>query len=527
MKETKIESGAENKSKTVDNFPVKDLLESERAQSTDGAPVHTNLQNAVRKKIDIAEIMVATATYEDSNIKYQPIQQLVTYPLKRKIYFETIAHLETELQMFDEEELCAFLAHTKTEMDKIDIGPINTDILTKTANKTNDVITRLKSNDTSLELQKYKETYDKIMGNFKNKNFTISEKFKQEHSISTEEDAIQLLAEMAISDMIYQKEQNAVINEQITPQITVIINNTINQKKEFPITRTDGKKTTTDIVQMKKLSVHSGNERQTFMLAGAPACGKGTILEKVLIKANGELGIDPSDIVKINTDSHRVLVSEGVDLGNDKKKHASLNNDESSFITSLAYEKMRGRIAKNSAPHLLIDGVVLSQSRMDLGLAFNGNLDITVVTLNVDESLNRAYSRGEKEGRFVHTDYLVKSHETVSKNVIDLINNEQLQNKPIKVTIYDNNGVAPNEEPHLVAEVNLKTKIAMVQDPARLMSFHDKMYGTSPTIKDQLTIVKSGKSADERVSNMFQKSGIQNNISDNNLNASGQNFELN
>ena len=27
------------------------------------------------------------------------------------------------------------------------------------------------------------------------------------------------------------------------------------------------------VIQMKKLSIHPGNERQTFLLAGAPACG--------------------------------------------------------------------------------------------------------------------------------------------------------------------------------------------------------------------------------------------------------------
>lgn len=519
MKESKIESSSEPSSKNVPNFPVKDLLERERQQHTNGA-VHSNLQNALRKKIDIAEIMVATATYENSNIQYQSIQKLVTYPLKRKIYFEIIAHLETELQIFDEEELYVFIEYVKTEIDKLDIDSLNIEIETQTTNKTNEIMARLQSGDASPEIQEYRVMYDKMIANFNNRNFIISEKFKRENGISTDDEAIQKLTQMAIFDMIYQKEQNFAIRRHITPHINNIIDVAIVQNREFVVTKKEGTTIETEIIHMKRLSVHSGNERQTYMLAGAPACGKGTILAKILTKAMEEHRIHPSDIVKINTDTHRALVSAGLDLGEDKKMHVSLNNDESSYITSLAYEKMAEKIAQNSAPHLLIDGVSPAQDRIALGLASDGNLDITVVTLNVDESLNRAYSRGEKIGRFVQTDYLIQSHKTVSKSVIGLINNKNFQGKSMQVTLYDNNGVAFDEEPYLVATIDLENCVADVQDPARLMDFHDKMYGgEEPAIKDQLTILKSsGDSSKQRVQNMFEKSGIAYTISSSNLN---------
>ena len=516
MKENSIESSVGSKPGAVPNLPVKDRLESERIQSVIDVPVHSNLQNALRKKIDIAEIMVATATYEGLNVKYSPVQQLITYPLKRRVYFEVIAHVETELQICDEEELYALVAYVSSEINKTDIPAAHAEISTKTQRMTDSVMSRIKSEDRSTDLQAYGDLYDKIMSNYSNGKFTVCEKFMRENSIATNSEAVEILAKMAIFDKIYQTIQRDAIQQQIIPAIDQIISTAISQGAQSPVMK--GAEET--VIQMKKLSIHPGNERQTFLLAGAPACGKGSILAKVLIQAHTDLGIDPSDLVKINTDSHRVLVSQNSDLGDDKKLHVSLNNDESSYITTLAYDKMREKIANNSAPHMLIDGVAPTQDRIHLGLSSDGHLDIAVVTLDVDESLRRADSRGEKCGRFVQTDYLIKSHEVVSEAVFNLIKDRSLQDKSVTLTLYDNNDVSLGEEPTFVVQVDFKTKSATVESPAFLMAFHDKMYGDRSSIKNQFNVIKQGKSVEQRASDIFQTAGIADNLSDKHLDAS-------
>lgn len=476
----------EKRLRFVKNIPASSLLEKIKV----GEEIeyeHTNLQNAKRSKIDIAEIMSCNADYSKiSDPKYPTVQSLVTYPITRSVFFETIATIETELQIGEEADLFHYVDVIHNKVSETDFKGYETEITTKAEQKTDQILNAIKSNERhNPAFDRYLAVYNRIKSNFDNQNYQVSDRFLQEHNISTREEAFELLVKMTIEDMIYNEEMKNCIKNTVIPIVQNVIDDFIQNNEQFPVH--DIKGNVVGHEPLKRLSMHQGNERMTFMLAGAPASGKGTILVKIFDDAKTKYGIDEKDMVKVNTDSHRLLVCKGYEekLGEKKTLHVSLNNDESAYITALCYERMNQKINANNAPHMLIDGVAPDESRVKLGTENDGKLEISIITVDRNKSIKRAQERGDKTGRYVQTSYLLNAHRSVSEKTYNLVGNTDLiGKKDITVSIYDNN-VPYGQSPINLAYIDIKNGNAIIYDPDRLAEFRGKIKAEPITTKEQ------------------------------------------
>ncbi|VEB33823.1 coiled-coil protein [Legionella sainthelensi] len=462
--------------KYIENVPATHVLEMIKS-GIEPIYTHTNLQSCQRPKLDIAEIMACNAVYSKTEKpKYPTVQSLITYPIERIVYFDTIATTETEVQCGEELDLYKYVDFIYDKVSKINFKEFEHTI-TETAQinalKAYNAIHNKEQLDPSLA--KYKEVYDRIKAAFESELYQVSNKFLLKHHVNPEE-AFPLLVKMTLEDMIYNEEMKKCIESYITPKIKEIINQIIADETPFPIH--DAKGTIIGEAPLQKLSVHQGSERLTLMLAGAPASGKGTILAKVLHEAKTTNGIDERDMVKINTDTHRILVCHGrqEQLGTNNELHVSLNNDEASYITLMGYEKMRQKISQDSAPHMLIDGVAPANDRIQLGTQNNGKLEISIVTVDPECSVKRAQQRGESTGRYVQTSYLINSHRNVTLSTYEMLSNKELiGNKNIQISIYDTN-VPHGTTPVYIAWIDMKDKKAEIYDSEKLAEFRGKRH---------------------------------------------------
>ncbi|MCS5708464.1 hypothetical protein CC99x_006035 [Candidatus Berkiella cookevillensis] len=176
-----------------------------------------------------------------------------------------------------------------------------------------------------------------------------------------------------------------------------------------------------DIIKKKqypRMSVHARDDRHTYMMMGAPACGKGVALGRAAILAEETHQVAWRDVCKINTDDHRAIVTQGQHLGQDTKIHAQLSNVESMIITSIANQKYNQKLKSGGAPHLLIDTVMPLMRKFNIGLEQDGQLHVFAVTAPVDESLKRMVARGQDTGRYVSSNYVIQAHQSVSNDLI-------------------------------------------------------------------------------------------------------------
>ena len=470
--------------KFIENVPAIKVLEMIKS-GVKPEYVHTNLQSAQRPKIDIAEIMACNGVYGLGKPQYPSVQSLITYPIERLVYLDTIATLETEVQCGEEFDLYKYVEYVHKEISKTDFKPFEQQIR-ETAQSTAELAFEAihKQEELDPSFAKYNGVYDRIKAAFESGQYQVSEKFLSKHNIS-KEDAFPLLVKMTIEDMIYNEEMKKCIQQNVTTGIQAIIEDAIVMKIPFPIHDPKGNEIREEPLQ--KLSLHEGNERVTFILAGAPASGKGTILACLLQEAKEKKNIDERDMIKINTDTHRLLVCHGYQekLGVNQELHVSLNNDEASYITLMGYEKMRHKINLNSAPHMLIDGVAPSDDRIQLGTQNNGKLEISIVTVDPDKSIKRAQDRGESTGRYVQTSYLINSHRNVTIATYDLLLNQELLGaKDIQISIYDNN-VPKGSDPVFVAWIDMKDKVVEIYEPEKLSEFRGKRHIEPVLNRDQ------------------------------------------
>ncbi|ARM34659.1 hypothetical protein B0B39_14515 [Legionella longbeachae] len=493
--------------KYIENVPATHVLEMIKS-GIEPIYTHTNLQSCQRPKIDIAEIMACNAVYSNTEKpKYPQVQSLITYPIERIVYFDTIATIETEVQCGEELDLYKYVDYIYDKVSKIDFKDFEHAIKETaqvTALKAFNAIHNKEGLDPSLA--KYKEVYDRIKAAFESGLYQVSNKFLLKHHINPEE-AFPLLVKMTIEDMVYNEEMKKCIQSNITPEITKIINKVVAEETLFPIH--DAKGTIIGEAPLQKLSLHEGAERLTLMLAGAPASGKGTILAKVLYEAKITNGIDERDMVKINTDTHRILVCQGrqEQLGTNNELHVSLNNDEASYITLMGYEKMRQKISQNSAPHMLIDGVAPANDRIQLGTQNNGKLEISIVTVDPESSVKRAQQRGETTGRYVQTSYLINSHRNVTLSTYEMLSNQELiGNKNIQVSIYDTN-VPHGSTPLYVAWIDIKDKKAEIYDSVKLAEFRGKRLIEPILNREQFFSRSMKRSLSMSSSELLSKSG--------------------
>lgn len=225
---------------------------------------------------------------------------------------------------------------------------------------------------------------------------------------------------------------------------------------------------------LQRLSVRTREERHTFMLTGAPACGKGTIVATMELQAKELFGINWDDTIKINSDNHREIVSIASGMGDDISMHAKLNNAEAKYISNLAYKRVQEQLDKGEGHHLLIDTVSPSKDKLGLGIQNSGSLHVACVSVPVDISVERAFKRGQEIGRYVGSNYLIGAHKMVStnllKNVVD-----KCKDTGATLSIFNTN-VPRGEQPIQAMHLDLSTNTAVICDDDAMALIYGKKH---------------------------------------------------
>jgi hypothetical protein len=411
----------------------------------------TNLRHANRSSHEIAEIAAATG---ESNI-----HKLITYPPHRLALLLTACIVQTEIRLESDEALFKSVQ----EIYRNTVKPIlkENKILQASCEleaKKMALIALDASADTETPYYNIaKELHDTILSRYHagdyvpHKYFDIYDSGSGELLDSSPEEAVKEIIYRAVSDRIYQ----VIVYQNIVNIIEPAIDKKIDDKSS----------------PYRRLSQHAGQARHTFMLSGPPACGKGTANALIEIQAEVEYGIAWDNIIKVNTDVYRDIVSSHAITGEEKEISVSLNGTEASAITTMVQERITQKLKVGRVPHVLFDGANPGMDRLEFGTNHDGHMHLVVVTAPVEVSIARAFSRGLETGRYVMTEFMLNSHRTISAELFKRLSS--FQGKNLEFVILDTN-VDINELPKKIMDGNMKEGVACVFDKDALALFCGK-----------------------------------------------------
>ena len=177
-----------------------------------------------------------------------------------------------------------------------------------------------------------------------------------------------------------------------------------------------------DHIVEELLSNGSTSTNTVYLLGGAPANGKSTLLDSgSLPHPNGILTIDPDEIKKKIYEYKLMLMSENQGI---RESAAAFIHEESSFISKILQEKARERKFD-----YVLDGVNDGKfEKISEKIAKIKRYGVRVradyVTLDTELSIKLAISRAEKTGRSVPLDFVNNMNSEISILIPELIKNK-------------------------------------------------------------------------------------------------------
>jgi hypothetical protein len=462
----------------------------------------TAIKNAYRNELEIGEILSASGKeFALDSINFNPQRLSLLY---------TAAVVQTEAKIKDEAHLHAASKQLYEKiifptMPEIDI----TEYIEHQTKIVNDSLNKFKKGklDSNNELYSLIEKQYIRVKERANQGLYIPGFFNKGETIDS---AVVKL----VVDKLYRKD----ISKKIEHMVEAKILEAIDKGMEIAVAEksNDGKEHTVNI-PLTKISTHKNKERETFILAGPPACGKGTINALFEIEAKNK-GIAWDDVVKLNTDNHRAIVASAGELGPDITRHALLNNDEAYFITQETKKRLDEKIAKGKSPHIFLDTVGLSQEKINFGLRNEGNLNVKIITLKPEEAVKRAEARGKQTGRYVSVKYMLESHKHTGNNIISMLNKNKGQK--IHYEVYDND-VPFGSLPVLVEEGDLRQEKIKIHSLERRGAIHGRMFINTAANPSNITDLygsaipaRYNVNLDELKSNGYRIEGYQNSSSE-------------
>ena len=438
-----------------------------------GEDQYSILKNARRDENELAEIASALG------IKY--IRDVITFPPRRMAFFETIVTIGTEAKIRNENDLEKIV----TSVYSKHIAPLLKSTPHKSDQKIETILLRMVDQNIQEKIEEsYKLFKQTDLNQQETNNPVVSEvdqsyldEIKRVHNILQSRideglyspgevnsgENLESITKKIVFDKFYKQEMSEQIKKIIKPRIIERLDNRALSYPNLGLER--------DNEPIERLSLHQGNQRHTFMMTGAPASGKSTLLGIAAVDAETN-GIDFSDICRVNTDYYRNIVTNEKELGPNKILHSTFNCDETLLVTQLFYDRLKEKVlSKEGAPHLLIDTVYPHQHKIDFSVMNEGHLHLTCVTVPTEVSLKRALDRGKTSGRYVDTNFIIKANREISRDFHDILDRNNGRN--IDYKLVDNN-VAPEELPIIFEAGDLKTGESSVYNSASLIRFTKK-----------------------------------------------------
>lgn len=204
--------------------------------------------------------------------------------------------------------------------------------------------------------------------------------------------------------------------------------------------------------QFEKLTQHTADTRQAFLIVGGAASGKGGVTAAAKKEQK-----DGSDLLEINPDLYKKLLLPYEEIGPNIEYHAALTHAESSIVFDSIAERWQKMAENGKAPNILMDVVRAGKWQVDVMTSGNTKLSVNTPMLPVPVALERSYQRGQKTGRYVPTRELITGHKE------QIFSNKNAMKRGIDYKFYDTNVEFGKPVP-LVAEYNAKNKKMTITD---------------------------------------------------------------
>lgn len=354
-------------------------------------------------------------------------KEYVAFRPERLALHETIVAVSTQLQLTDERQMQSVsrkvYESVRRELSELNLEQLRSEI---TADTTRLVDAYLQGEDISQQ-RNGKQVADLCE---KAKEATFGE-FK---------------AEYKLKDAVIARVTDLQFTEQATQRIQPLV------QKHLP-------------QDIARLEIPEPGKRLTLMVAGGQASGKGSSVARLQSAADEE-GIRWANVVKINTDSYKPLLLSPEEVR--PQLYSQLSQEEASLVNGKIQQRLNQMAEAKQAPHTFVDQVFVGADRIQYGLKEGGRVYGYVVSTDVHDAIQRAYARGEEEGRFEDTKGILRLHRGMTTQMPTTL--AQFAGRDVNFRLVDNN-VTRGEAPRPVMDVDLLHRAVTVHSQAMLDRF--------------------------------------------------------
>ncbi|MBO6290342.1 MAG: zeta toxin family protein [Alphaproteobacteria bacterium] len=216
------------------------------------------------------------------------------------------------------------------------------------------------------------------------------------------------------------------------------------------------------IEQFDKLTQHDKDTRQSFLIVGGAASGKGSVTNAVKNEQP-----DKNDLLEINPDLYKKLLLPYEKIGDNIEFHAALTHAESSIVFDSIAERWQDMARKGEAPNILMDVVRAGKWQLDVLGTADTKISVNTPMLPVTVALERCYQRGVQTGRYVPTKELISGHKE------QVFANKNAMKRGINYRFYNTN-IKYGEEAPLVANFDAKQSKMTIYDMGVMWDYFSK-----------------------------------------------------
>jgi uncharacterized ubiquitin-like protein YukD len=221
-------------------------------------------------------------------------------------------------------------------------------------------------------------------------------------------------------------------------------------------------------IQHPKLAIEApySFERETLMVAGGQASGKGTSVGLLADK----MGDKWEHTVRINTDSYKPLVLAPDNLA--PEIYSQLAQQEASLIHGKLQTRLGELEQQGKCPHVLVDQVFLGSDKLDLAIKSSGKSEIIAVSTKVETAIARSFGRGAETGRYEDTKGILRCHKFSTEQMMTTL--AGYDGEDVNFTLVDNN-VPKGDTPIRCMSVDLKDQTIVIHNEARMREYLKKL----------------------------------------------------